>query len=59
MKTTTKFQSTLRLFINDCSGTTSIEYAIIGSTASIVFVAAAVSIGDSVSGFFDNVAGKF
>jgi pilus assembly protein Flp/PilA len=48
----------LRFLANE-SGATSIEYAIIGGSLSIVILAAVTSIGTSVNSVFTSVAGAF
>jgi len=45
--------------LRDCSGTTAVEYAIIGSLISIALVAAAVVIGVSLNGMLANVSSNF
>jgi pilus assembly protein Flp/PilA len=46
-----------RLLRND-AGATAIEYALVASLISIAIVAGATSIGTSLSGTFNTVAGK-
>ena len=48
-----------RRFLNNDSGATAIEYALIAGSISIVIVAAASAVGTSVSGVFTNVSGAF
>ena len=43
---------TLRAFWNDTSGTTAIEYALIGTCISIVIVAAVTTIGTRIQNLF-------
>ena len=43
----------------DCSGATSIEYALIATFISIVVVGWATFMGQSISGFFMSVASGF
>ena len=45
-------------FLSDEAGATAIEYALIASLISIAIVAGATSIGTSLSGTFNTVAGK-
>ena len=42
----------LKFFVRDDSGTTSMEYALIGLVISVVVVASTVSIGSTVAGMF-------
>jgi len=42
----------LKSFIRDESGTTSMEYALIGLVISVVIVASVISIGSTVAGMF-------
>ncbi len=46
-------------FLRDCSGSTAIEYALIGSIISIAIVVAAAAIGTRLNGFFAGIAGDF
>ncbi len=45
-------------FIKDESGTTAIEYALIGVGISVAILAAVQALGGSVSGLYDKVAGE-
>ena len=45
-------KSFLRRFIADQSGTTVIEYGVIGTTLSIVLIVSLLIIGPKVSGYF-------
>ncbi len=49
----------LRKFLDDTSGATSVEYALIGSLISILVVTACAAIGMSVDGMFQQVAAGF
>ncbi len=44
-------------FARDASGATAIEYALIASVISIVIVTAVTSIGTTLNGFFQSLAG--
>jgi pilus assembly protein Flp/PilA len=44
--------------IKDESGTTAIEYALIGVGISVAILAAVQAVGGSVSGFYDKVAAE-
>lgn len=46
-------------FLRDCSGTTAVEYAIIGSVISIAIVATAITIGVRLNTMFGGAAGHF
>jgi pilus assembly protein Flp/PilA len=51
----------MRLFyrlLRDEAGATAIEYALVASLISIAIIAGATSIGTSLSGTFNTVAGK-
>ena len=43
-------------FVRDESGTTAIEYAVIGALISVVIVGAVTTIGTTLTGFFTTVA---
>ena len=45
-------------FLNDESGTTAIEYALIGVCISVGILIAVQSIGGSLSGVFEDLAAK-
>lgn len=45
--------------MNDTSGATAIEYAMVAGLVSIIIVTAVTSIGVTVKGFFTAVAGAF
>ena len=45
-------------FIKDESGTTAIEYALIGVGISVAILAAVQAVGGSVSGLYDKVAAE-
>jgi pilus assembly protein Flp/PilA len=45
-------------FITDESGTTAIEYALIGVGISVAILAAVQAVGGSVSGLYDKVAAE-
>jgi pilus assembly protein Flp/PilA len=49
----------LRKFLNDQSGATAIEYAVIAAGVSIVILAAVQSIGAKVGSAFTNVQNGF
>ncbi len=51
--------ATVARFRRDCSGSTAIEYAIIGSVVSIAIVAAAATLGSRLNGMFGIIAGQF
>jgi pilus assembly protein Flp/PilA len=51
--------SMLRKFLNDQSGATAIEYAVIAAGISIVIVAAVQSIGTKVNSAFTSVQNGF
>jgi len=44
--------------VNNASGATAIEYALVGGLVSIIIVTAVTSMGTSLSGFFTSVATK-
>ena len=46
-------------FLRDCSGSTALEYAVIGSVVSIAVVVAATTIGTKLNGMIGVVAGYF
>ena len=46
----------LRMVVDDRSGATSIEYALIASLISIVIITAVILIGASVSGMFNSIS---
>ena len=46
----------LARFVDDESGTTAIEYALIGTLISVVIIAALSSMGVSLNTMFDSVA---
>ena len=48
----------IRTFLNDDSGHTTIEYALIATLISIVAIAAMDAIGDSVQTAFNTVTGE-
>jgi pilus assembly protein Flp/PilA len=54
--TTDAVRTILRRFVNDERGVTSIEYAVIASSVSIVIVGAAASLGSNVKTLYTSVA---
>jgi pilus assembly protein Flp/PilA len=53
---THKSYAALRRFLDDTSGATAIEYALIASGVSIVIAATVFSVGTSVNGMFTSVS---
>ena len=47
---------TLRRFIRDESGATSIEYAMIASCVAVIIAASVTNLGSTVKGMFTNVS---
>ena len=47
---------TVRRFLVEETGTTAIEYAIIGAGIAVAIMAAVASLGTTVSGMYSNVA---
>lgn len=49
----------VRRFVADASGTTAIEYALLGVLIAVAIVAAVNQVGDGVRPMFEQLAGKF
>jgi len=52
-------QSSLRDFVNDESGATSIEYALIASIVSLVIIGGLTGVKAALIGIFDSVVAGF
>ncbi len=55
----TAMTATVARFLRDCSGSTALEYAIIGSVISIALILAATTIGTSLNGMISAIAAQF
>ncbi len=52
-------KQTIKSFLNDNSGATSIEYAVIGTFLSITIVVTVSALGDTVNAYFEQIRSSF
>ena len=50
--------NTIARFANDESGATAIEYGLIAALIAVGIIAAATTLGGSLSGLFNNISGR-